>query len=422
MKRLIFIPILGLMAACTDNMPPMVCATTDAFPSVQMEVGELINRSICFEDEEVEKLVYHVESSDSDIVYASVIDGLLNLEARNIGSVIVTIRVTDVEGQQASLQMEVDVENSPPRVVEQFLDQSIERGDLYEIAVAEHFRDNNENDILSFSGSSSDPSALRVVMRSDTLSVIAITPGTFAVTVTATDLADDQADAEFMITVTNVETGLIYEEDFSDGDPQWEDNPGTEVSVTDGIFALSSSSNSQGAVRWSFEPVKLWKVEARMRRLNSDPLWIIFGPLSPCRYGPYQLFALILSDRTLRFRANEYAGSCDVFLQGSDWIEQNSFSQGREWTKIGIEFDLARGLIVYIDDVEAMVIDDAIGADPPRFPPTIDDVVLVAANSDSGASSTGGTVEIDWVRVYGAQTTLPSADLSEVKSLNLTKN
>lgn len=182
-----------------SNEPPV---PVDSIPHVSFFVKEtfIVTVSQYFEDPDGDTLTYAAESSDTDVVTASISNDTLTLGAVTQGTVTITVTATDPGGLSATQNTEATVVNRAPEPVGEIGPQTLVEDDVFKEDVSQYFTD-PDGDSLTYSAESSDSEVVLAWALGDSLTVTALKAGTATVTVTATDPGDLSATQTAEITV-----------------------------------------------------------------------------------------------------------------------------------------------------------------------------------------------------------------------------
>ena len=118
------------------------------------------------------------------------------------GTATITVTASDPDGLEASLGLEVTVPNSGPGASGTLPDLELALGDEATVDVSPHFTD-PDGDALTYRAASSDSDVSAVDTAGSTIRVRALSRGTAAITVTASDPDGLEASLGFEVTVPN---------------------------------------------------------------------------------------------------------------------------------------------------------------------------------------------------------------------------
>ena len=145
-----------------------------------------------FSDPDGDDLTFTARSSKTSVATVSESSGTLTITPKTSGTSTITVTATDRGGLKVSLTFTVTVSgtgtaNHPPVVTWTIPDQPLERnGSVKSVNLSTKFSD-PDNDVLTYSASSSDTSVAKVNVSGSTLKITPGTNGTSTVTVIATD-------------------------------------------------------------------------------------------------------------------------------------------------------------------------------------------------------------------------------------------
>ena len=164
-----------------------------------------VDVSANFADPDGDSLTFRAISSQTSIVRVSVAGSQITLTPVAAGAATVTVTATDPGGLSANQTFAVTVAmaNRAPRSVGAIPDQTFtEGGDARTIDVSARFED-PDGDALTYRGTSSRSSVVRVSVSGSQLTLSPVAVGTATVTVRATDPDGQSANQTFGVTVTS---------------------------------------------------------------------------------------------------------------------------------------------------------------------------------------------------------------------------
>jgi len=184
-----------------ENRPPVAVGE---FPELDVVEGESWTGSVdpFFTDPDGDTLKYTVDSSDTDVVSATINGSRLTLEAVGEGESTITLTATDPDGLSAELKGKVTVTppNRPPVVQSPIPDLTVAEGESLDIDVSLVFSD-PDGDAVTITAESDDVGVATVAVEGFLVTVTGIEAGTANITVTATDSGGLSASDTFVLTV-----------------------------------------------------------------------------------------------------------------------------------------------------------------------------------------------------------------------------
>ncbi len=176
----------GVTVEAANQAPEAV----GAIPPQTMTAGQTVTVDVSsfFSDPDGDELTYTVESSDADVLTASMSGSSLTATAVAAGTATVTVTAADPDGLTAMQSVEVTVEaaNQAPEAVGAIPPQAMTAGDEVTVDVSAFFSD-PDGDELTYTAESSDAAVVAVSVSGSGLTVTAVAAGTATVTVTAAD-------------------------------------------------------------------------------------------------------------------------------------------------------------------------------------------------------------------------------------------
>ncbi len=176
----------GVTVEAANQAPEAV----GAIPPRTMTAGQTVTVDVSsfFSDPDGDELTYTVESSDADVLTASMSGSSLTATAVAAGTATVTVTAADPDGLTAMQSVEVTVEaaNQAPEAVGAIPPQAMTAGDEVTVDVTSFFSD-PDGDELTYTAESSDAAVVAVSVSGSSLTVTAVAAGTATVTVTAAD-------------------------------------------------------------------------------------------------------------------------------------------------------------------------------------------------------------------------------------------
>ena len=186
----------------TVQEPNQAPVPVDSIPDVSFFVKETFTGTVSqyFDDPDGDTLTYTAESSDPDVVTASISNDTLVLAAVTQGTVTITVTATDPGGLSATQTAEATVVNRAPEPVGEIPSLTLIEGDEFKEDVSQFFTD-PDGDSLTYTAKSSDTDVLSAWILGDSIMVTALDAGTSTITITATDPGDLSATQTAEITV-----------------------------------------------------------------------------------------------------------------------------------------------------------------------------------------------------------------------------
>ena len=414
MKKLLTLLTLIITAACADeNFAPEPCSSLSAIPEIDTFVGGTVSLSACFEDDRDDMLTISAQSSDKTVVRAVVSPGfILDIFGVSKGNAIVTVTAIDMEGGTGMYDITVTVSNQPPEAVGSIPTQSIEAGDLRTLDLNDYFTD-ADGQKLVYKAIAANATIVGLFLSESNLDIVGASGGSTKVTITATDPDGDEAVQVFDITVTSVVPSVVFEDSFSGPlSTQWRTSGPAKTEFNEGILSLWGEGG-QGQMILGYERIKLWSLEARLRKTDNSATSAVFGLLG--NGNPYRFLVILLRANTIEFLINEYDSSSESPVESHVWLS-TQFTEPGVFAEFKIYNDLLRGWVITVNGAEAIVVENGPGIPSP--PRTINDAILIAANLISPTSTTS-RVEIDWIKISGVPVGSSSDSPGSSRSLTI---
>ena len=177
---------------------------TGTLPDLELATGEAatVDVSPHFTDPDGDALTYRAASSDPAVAAATTDGSEVTVRALGRGSATITVTASDPDGLEASLRFEVTVVNAAPGGDTPIPALELGTGGEATVDASSHFTD-PDGDALAYRAVSSDPSVAAADASGSVVTVRALSRGTAAVTVTASDPDGLEAALEFDVTVVN---------------------------------------------------------------------------------------------------------------------------------------------------------------------------------------------------------------------------
>ena len=194
-----------------ENSPPEPVGQIE--PLVLVEGGPPVEVDVsgAFRDPDGDKLKFAVESSDDQVVTASVAGIKVTIVPVGAGSTNITVTATDLDGLSATQTIAVTVEepeeqeNRPPEPVGEIAPQRlVEGGPPVEVDVSGAFRD-PDGDELKYAAESSDDQVATASVAGTKVTVVPVNAGSANITVTAADPEGLSATQTIAVTVEEPE-------------------------------------------------------------------------------------------------------------------------------------------------------------------------------------------------------------------------
>lgn len=186
----------------------------NAVPMISMEIGDVtlthpeasheIELSSHFSDEDMESLSFSAQSSSVQVATVNVNESTLTVQGVNAGTTTITVTAADELGVEVTTSFMVRVNAVP--VLSMAIDDVILKNPeaSRDIDLSNNFSDADATDSLTYSASSEDEEIATVSIDGSTLTVAGVSPGTTAITVTATDDLGASVTGTFNVRVNAV--------------------------------------------------------------------------------------------------------------------------------------------------------------------------------------------------------------------------
>ncbi len=163
-----------------------------------------ISISNVFDDADNDVLTYTVSSNNTSVIVPTLSGTTLTLSEAGVGNATITLTANDGNGGVVSDIFIVTVNtaaNNPPTVINPIADLNLEEGfSTYNINIAFIFED-VDNDVLSYTVSSSNPAIVTTNISGLTLIISEVGVGNSTITLTANDGNGGMANDVFLVTV-----------------------------------------------------------------------------------------------------------------------------------------------------------------------------------------------------------------------------
>ena len=190
------------------NRPPVAVGKIH---TQNLEEGDkrMVNASSYFDDPDDDELEFSAQSSDLEVVEATVSGNEVELQVKGTGTTWVTVTAQDAGGLETAQAFGVTVaeagsENRAPVLVGTVAAQTLEEDGSQALDASAYFTD-PDNDDLEFSARSSDIEVVTVTVSGDEVQLQATGLGTATVTISAEDPAGLDAAQSFDVTVVEPE-------------------------------------------------------------------------------------------------------------------------------------------------------------------------------------------------------------------------
>ncbi len=177
--------------------------TTVAIPAQSLVVGTnvTVDLSQFFRDPDGDALTYSATSSDTLFAEAGVSGHRLILVAVSRGVAAAAITASDGRGGEARQSFPVTVPNAPPMAVGEIDSRTLSPGGTETIDLSPYFSD-ADGDALTYGAASSDTLVVRVSVSVHRLTLVAVSRGAVAATITARDGMGGEVHRSFAVTVS----------------------------------------------------------------------------------------------------------------------------------------------------------------------------------------------------------------------------
>ena len=384
------------LAACDDPQPPVAC---DTIPRQTLNVAQTTTVNPCFKDPDMGEITLTAESSEPDVVTATVRGGGVALRGVSPGTAMVTVTATDPDEMTGTLDFEVLVPNQPPAVAQRIPPVRLIPDGSARWNLSEYFSE-PDGQILTYSAVSSDDAIAAPSISYATLIVVGGTAGIAMITVTATDPGGLTASQEFTLTV--VEPVRLLRDDFESKESldDWLFTDAKRVVVEGKLRMTTTNADAQA---WARTPLSAteWEVTASLGNDTGDS-WVQI--LMFTRDSRYQAYALQLgADTTGTF--DDLTGQSGTNYRLLVWdanIEWWTAAPGANGTSdavknvgelMNVSFSAQSGeFSAKVDDEQLFRI---------SFGPYPDEVVILTLAVWPLSGTTARVGVFDWVEVFG---------------------
>ena len=202
------------------TVPNRAPELADTIPDQDLAVGDstVIELGVYFRDPDGDALTYTPETSDETVAAVSVSGTTLTVRAVAKGASTIKVMATDGGGLTVADSFDVTVPNQAPVVTGTIPDQRLTVAETNEWTGSEYFAD-PDGDALTYAAGTTDASIVLAIVSGSDFGILAVSPGTATVTVTATDedgLSASQGfqvtvEAQGAVTITQVEPTVLIE-------------------------------------------------------------------------------------------------------------------------------------------------------------------------------------------------------------------
>lgn len=184
------------------TVPNRAPEPTDSIPDQELAVGDsaVFDLEDYFHDPDGDTLSYASESSDETVTAVSVSGSTLAVRALAKGSATISVTVADRGGLSVGDSFDVTVPNRAPVVTDTIPAERLTVGEVREWAGSDYFAD-LDGDALTYAAGTTDASIVLAIVSGGDFGIVAVSPGTATVTVTATDGDRLSASQSFRVTV-----------------------------------------------------------------------------------------------------------------------------------------------------------------------------------------------------------------------------
>ncbi|MCY4573806.1 MAG: Ig-like domain-containing protein, partial [Gemmatimonadetes bacterium] len=198
---------LGATSQFTVTVPNRAPQTTSGIANQRAAPGDMFVFDLAtrFTDPDGDSLTFTATSSNAAVATATLSGARLTVRALARGTARITVTATDPAGHAARQRFTVRVPNRAPNPTGTIPDTYLAPGEFIDLSVSGYFTD-PENDPLTFTASSSNPTVATATPSGDTVTVSGFVPGTATITVTATDPGGLSATHDFPVTVEDIHT------------------------------------------------------------------------------------------------------------------------------------------------------------------------------------------------------------------------
>ena len=204
-------------AVTVRNQAPVA---QDTVPAQTLFMGDTVsvNLAAYFSDPDGDALSYSVATSDANAVSASISGSLISMRALTRGASTLTVTARDPGQLSAQQPITVTVANQEPIILDSIPPVTLFVDDRVGLDLTPFFAD-RDGDALSYAAGSSNGDVVLALVAGGDFAMLAVSPGTAIVTVTANDPGGLCAHLTFEVTVeaqapveiTGVEPSVLIE-------------------------------------------------------------------------------------------------------------------------------------------------------------------------------------------------------------------
>lgn len=228
----------------------------------------------------------HVESSNEEIVTAEVVGHGVAIRAVSVGSATITVTAFDPDHESASVSFTVRVPNRPPWRRGRIPDVNLFLGGYANRLASRYFTDPDDQ-LLTYSATSSDNAVLSAAMFGDTVVLRGRGEGSATLTVTATDPVGDTVS---QVAAATVRTPVdILRDDFETEASlsDWELSTNSDAVIAEGKLRIYNTV--AGRLGWADTEVVAspWEASALMGNATDSVFVTLVAGSDHSRYTDY---------------------------------------------------------------------------------------------------------------------------------------
>lgn len=193
---------LSAQQSFSVNVPNRAPETAGNISDMDLFTGETaeVDVSAYFDDPDGDELAYSAQTSDAGVASVSVSGTKLVVSAVAKGDATITATATDPDGLSVQQSFAVRVPNRAPEAAGSISDRDLFAGDTAVIVVTGYFND-ADGDALTFEAATSDAGVATTTVVGETVTVFAVSEGSAALTVIASDPEGLSAEQSFSANV-----------------------------------------------------------------------------------------------------------------------------------------------------------------------------------------------------------------------------